>query len=176
MLLCVVCYLGHGLGFRAFNLWSVLVYSVLQHLLAITLLRAGPQDLPAHSSLPLWLTAAYVLVGGLMGASDEGFAISAMQAGVDALLLAVFSFGVLKLRDFPQRFNQTYAALVGISLLFTLLSWPLLGALPDALSNQLSLAQIGLLVIVLWNLVALGQVLRSALEVGAGVGLVLAVV
>ena len=75
----------------------------------------------------------------------------------------------------PRRFIQTYAALLGVNLLLALLSWPLFAMAPmDPAATTLSAAQIGLLVVLLWTLIAQGQVLRSALELGAGLGLLLA--
>ena len=42
-----------------------------------------------------------------------------------------------------------------------------------AAANELHPAQIGLLALLLWSLVAQGQILRRALEVSAGMGLLL---
>lgn len=153
------------------------VHAVLHQIFAICLLRAGPQDLPADSRLPIWLAAAYVVVGGLVLSSEVGFGEGAAQAGLDALLLAGFTWALLRFRGFSERFNQTYAALVGINLLLALLSWPLFAMAPmDPAATQLNFAQIGLLLALLWTLIAQGQVLRSALELGAGLGLLLAFV
>lgn len=153
------------------------MFAFLQQLLAIALLRAGPQDLPADPQLPLGLAAAYALVGGMVLSAELGFGLGMAQAGLDALLLAGFTLGVLKVRGYPERFLQTYTALLGVNLLLALLSWPLIGLTPiEPEAARLSLAQIGLLVALLWSLVAQGQVLRTALETGAGVGLLLAFV
>ncbi|MGK0674626.1 MAG: hypothetical protein ABWU16_08220 [Halothiobacillaceae bacterium] len=149
--------------------------ALLHQFLAICLLRAGPQDLPVHPRLPIGLAGAYVLVGGMVLASQLSFAEGAAQAGLDALLLAAFVWGVLRFRGFPERFIQTYAALLGVNLLLTLLSWPLFAMAPlDPASTRLSAAQVGLLLVLLWTLIAQGQIWRSALEVGAGLGLLLA--
>ncbi len=151
------------------------VHAVLHQLFAICLLRAGPQDLPVDPRLPVWLAGAYALVGGMVLSSRLSFAEGVAQAGLDALLLAAFAWGVLRFRGFPERFIQTYAALLGVNLLLALLSWPLFAMAPlDPAATQLSAAQIGLLVALLWTLIAQGQVLRSALELGAGLGLLLA--
>ncbi len=153
------------------------VQPVLQQLFAICLLRAGPQDLPADARLPLWLAAAYVVVGGWVLSSELGFGVGAAQAGADALLLAAFTWALLRFRGFSSRFNQTYAALVGINLLLALLSWPLFAMAPmDPAATPLSLPQIGLVVALLWTMIAQGQVIRSAIETTAGIGLLLAFV
>ena len=148
---------------------------LLRQLIQLCLLRIGPEDLPGDARLPWVLAAGYVLSGGLLFMAEEGFASGMMQAALDAALLAGFVWAALKMREHPARFNQTYAALMGVSLVISLLSWPLLSAVPTevAAANELHPAQIGLLALLLWSLVAQGQILRRALEVSAGMGLLL---
>ena len=147
---------------------------LLRQLLELCLLRIGPEDLPGDARLPWVLAAGYVLSSGLMFMAEDGFAIGMAQAAVDAALLAGFVFGALKMREHPERFNQTYAAMVGISLVISLLSWPVFSAVPTELvANELHPAQIGLLVLLMWSLIAQGQALRRALETSAGMGLLL---
>jgi len=147
---------------------------LLRQLFELCFLRIGPEDLPGDARLPWVLAAGYVLSGGLVFMADEGFAVGMAQAAVDAALLAGFVWGALKMREHPERFNQTYAAMVGISLVISLVSWPLLSAIPSELvANELHPAQIGLMAVLFWSLIAQGQVLRRALDVGAGVGLLL---
>ncbi|HES75632.1 MAG TPA: hypothetical protein ENO09_01340 [bacterium] len=147
---------------------------LLRQLIELCLLRIGPEDLPGDARLPWFLAAGYVLSGGLLFMADEGFAAGMMQAALDAALLAGFVWAALKMREHPERFNQTYAALMGISLVISLLSWPLFSAAPaEIAANELHPAQIGLLALLLWSLIAQGQVLRRALEVSAGMGLLL---
>lgn len=151
------------------------MFAVLQQLLAIAVLRAGPQDLPVDPRLPIWLAGAYALLGGVVLSPQLSFAEGVAQAGLDAVLLAAFAWGVLRFRGFRERFIQTYAALLGVSLVLTLLSWPLLAMAPlDPEAANWGAAQVGLLLALLWSLIAQGQILRSALEVGAGLGLLLA--
>ena len=147
---------------------------LLRQLLELCLLRIGPEDLPGDARLPWVLAAGYVLSSGLMFMAEDGFVIGMAQAAVDAALLAGFVFGALKMREHSERFNQTYAAMVGISVVISLLSWPVFSAVPTELgSNELHPAQIGLLVLLMWSLIAQGQVLRRALETSAGMGLLL---
>ncbi|MEW5839102.1 MAG: hypothetical protein AB1717_09745 [Pseudomonadota bacterium] len=146
---------------------------LLRQLLGLCLLRVGPEDLPADTRLLGGLLLAYLFSGGLMFMQEDGFVVGAAQAGMDAAMLAGFVWVALKLREHPARFIQTYAALLGISLVFTLLSWPIFNALPEEFGNEWSAAQIALLLALLWSLVAQGQVLRRALETSAGVGLLL---
>ena len=146
----------------------------LRQILGLCLLRVGPEDLPANTRLLTGLLLAYLLSGGLMFMQEDGWLVGVAQAALDAALLAGFVWLALKVREHPARFTQTYMALIGISLVFTLISWPIFNALPQEFGTQWSPAQIALLLALLWSLVAQGQVLRRALEVGAGVGLALA--
>lgn len=147
---------------------------LLRQILGLCVLRTSPEDLPADPRLAWVLAAAYLLAGGLIFMSEDGFLQGMAQAAVDALLLAAFVWLVLRWREFPERFVQTYTAMLGVSLVFTLVSWPLLEAMPEELGAEMSLPQVGLLLVLLWNLIAQGQVLRRALEIGAGAGLGLA--
>ncbi len=147
---------------------------LLRQLIQLCLLRIGPEDLPGDARLPWVLAAGYVLSGGLLFMAKEGFASGMMRAALDAALLAGFVWGALKMREYPERFNQTYAALLGISLVMTLLSWPVFNAVPDEMvADKLHPAQIGMLALLLWSLIAQGQVVRRALDVNAGMGLLL---
>ncbi len=150
--------------------------SVLRQLFNLCLLRAGPQDLPGDPRLPLWLAGGYAMVGGLVLSSEVSFGEGVAQAALDAVLLAAFAWLVLRVRERPERFNQTYAALVGINLVIALLSWPLFAMAPGEVGATLSPAQLGLLAVLVWNLIAQGQALRSALDTSAGIGLLLAFV
>ncbi|MEW6444828.1 MAG: hypothetical protein AB1479_02170 [Pseudomonadota bacterium] len=152
------------------------MYTLPRQLLDLCLLRVGPQELPGDARLPLWLALAYVLVGGIVLSAENGFGEGMAQAALDAALLAVFVLSILRVRERPQRFNQTYAALMGINLVIALVSWPLLVISTDQVAATLSPAQMGLLAVLVWNLIAQGQVLRSALDTSAGVGLLLAFV
>jgi len=147
---------------------------LLRQLIELWILRIGPEDLPGDARLPWVLAAGYVLSSGLLFMAEEGFALGMGQAAVDAALLAGFVWVALKVREHPERFNQTYAALLGISLVISLLSWPLLGAMPSEwAANELHPAQMGLLALLVWSLIAQGQALRRALDVSAGMGLLL---
>jgi drug/metabolite transporter superfamily protein YnfA len=147
---------------------------LLRQLIALCLLRIGPQDLPGNPRLLWILAASYILSGGLMFMDKDGFATGMMQAALDAVLLAGFVWVALRVREHPERFNQTYAAMMGINLVITLLSWPVVSAAPiEVVANELHPAQIGLLALLVWNLIAQGQVLRRALDTSAGVGLLL---
>lgn len=147
---------------------------LLRQLIELCLLRIGPEDLPGDARLPWLLAAGYAFSGGLIFMQEDGFVAGMMQAALDALMLAGFVWVALRVREHPERFTQTYAAMVGVSLVISLLSWPVISMAPtEVWANELHPAQIGLLALLVWSLIAQGQVLRRALETSAGVGLLL---
>ena len=143
--------------------------ALIRRFAAITVLRAGPQDLPASRLLLRLLILLYVVSNGVMLESLYGLGQALMQATAGAASLLLFTL-ILLWRRYFTRITQTLTALFGIGILFTLMFWPLLAvdALPDDLRTLLTL---GLLA---WSLLAMGHVLARALEWPLAGGFVLA--
>ena len=98
------------------------VQQFLRIFLDIVLWRRGPQDLPA-SGLLVWLTlGAYVLVSAVQLAlmHESGSMWLVFMVG-DPLLLAAWTWLVLKLYGHAERFQQTLAAVFGTGALLGML-------------------------------------------------------
>lgn len=143
-------------------------------------LRASPADAPWSWT---WLATVLgiSLVADLGSArvlqvQDNVAARSLLGSGVVLALLWL----ALHLRGRPGRFVQTGIALVSCATVFSLLMLPVaLGVgQPPASAEQLSPLQAMLawtaLAIVLWKLLVDGHILRAALDVRAGLAMVLA--
>jgi hypothetical protein len=134
---------------------------------AIALGRRGPQDLPAVGILLPLSIAAYVIVSVAAGAILPQLRPRlALQVLADAGFLAVWYWLLLALAHRRERYLQTAAALFGLQ---TVLAAPNIFSawlLQQAPSN--SMWRLAALVIALgvliWTVIAIAQVLRSALE------------
>lgn len=151
----------------------------------LVLLRRGPQDAPyAPGLVPALAAVALALdawAGSIAPASaiaDARVALAAVGAALAGLLGA--SAFVLGLAGRQARFVQTAVALLLIEIALGLLSLPfvlMLGNLPAAGTTPApgqALATFGVLAIGVWQLLVRGHVLRHALEVPLGRGVLLA--
>lgn len=143
--------------------------------LQLALLRRGPQDLPASGALLFLLAVAGTLVGAANGNHLFGGLQPALGANlVDLALTLLMLFVLLQFNAHVERWLQTSTAFIGLGLLaglaMLLVRWP-----AEAL-GVLDLAMLVDLVVAVWLHVALGNVLRHALEIPlmAGVLIVLA--
>ena len=143
----------------------------------IALWRRGPQDLPAVGILLPLTIGVYVLIsialGELMPQLRSGWA---PQVLADAGFLALWYWLLLQLARRRERYAQTAAALFGLQTVLAapsiVFAWLLQRFANDAL--WLTLAYSGALAVLVWTLVAIGHVLRSALERSLGLCLMLA--
>jgi len=150
------------------------VPALLQFFWQLGLLRRAPQDLPASTALLGVLLASNLLLGTVMMAAQFGgvgsaFMASALDAGVVAGLL----YAALRFSGHPGRFVQTLAAMYGITLMFSallaVLQWVAVTL------NLEVLAAFASLVLLAWVHVALGHVLRHALDMDLWAGIVIAI-
>lgn len=141
----------------------------------IALLRQGPQQLPASSAL-LWLAlAAHWLTGviGILGiaALSPGEAMLAALVGTLAMVGVVH--GLLVLHGYLSRVVQTLTAVAACEVVLGLIDIPVTawfnmgGTLAD-LAILLSWLILG------WNIAIIAHILRHALGVTMGVGILFA--
>ncbi|MEN8174554.1 MAG: hypothetical protein ABFS23_02240 [Pseudomonadota bacterium] len=151
--------------------------SLIQFFFQLCLLKARPQELPASPVLLALVAAINVLVGIAVAAGSLGDTLTGLLASlVDAALLALVLWILLKAWGHPARFLQTATAAFGVSAMISVLSLPLQLLVIDAGDEPGVLASIAglmFLVLVIWLQVALGNVLRHALGTSLlfGVGL-----
>jgi len=139
------------------------------------LLRRRPQDLPASTPLTVLLLLVNLVVGTVGSGQMFESAATALSANVlDAALLAVLLGIALQLRGHLERWQQTYACFLGIGALVGLAM--LLYRLPLNLLALDELVDTLNLILVIWAHVVLGHVLRHAIQVPLGLGVVVAFV
>jgi hypothetical protein len=150
------------------------VPALFQFFWQLGLLRRAPQDLPASTALLGVLLAANLLLGTVVMAAQFGNAGAAFMASLlDAAVVAALLYATLRFSGHPGRFVQTLSAMYGITLMFSavlaLLQW-------FAVTLNLEvLAAFASLVLLAWVHVALGHVLRHALDMDLWAGIVIAI-
>jgi hypothetical protein len=152
--------------------------SLFRFFLQLCLLRTRPQDLPSSEVL-LGLTAAVnVVIGAVVVTPTLGSPMTALMASLlDTLVLGGAVWLLLRFRDHPARFVQTATAALGVSAVIAVLSLPLQWMLPadaESVTGTAEAASLLFLVLIIWLQVALGHVLRHALDVSLALGIGLA--
>ncbi len=149
---------------------------------AICLLRAAPQELPASRVLLGFTLLSYLLFSWLLAVPDYGQVRAFQVALLDTALLIVFVQALLYLLARGARILQTLTAMAGSGSLLGLLALPLvLWGQPSQADGQVSgLLLYAWLLLLVWNVLVAGHILRHALStslgIGAGVALLYALV
>jgi hypothetical protein len=151
------------------------MWVLFQFFVDLALLRRGPQDLPASSALLGLAALLSVAIGTINGATLFGGVGPSLGANlVDLVLSMGLLWALLRLRDRSARWLQTAAAFLGLGVLAGGIM--LLVRTPAEMMGVVQLAILVDLVVAVWLHVALGNVLRHALDMPllAGVLIVLA--
>ena len=135
--------------------------------LRISIFIDSPSSLPAGMAcIPLTLLV-YVITGVWWLADVQGVTAVLVQICLEVGILYAISFMVLKFRKKTERVLQTMSALIGSSLVISLVSMPVLSLLPEAPGeneiNALTL-QVNLLLL-FWNLAVISLIFKRAFEV-----------
>lgn len=153
--------------------------ALLVYFVRLCLLRAGPQDLPA-SPILLWLAlGANLLAGVLLVAGVRADLGLAMVEGLaDSLLLLSLLWLALRLQGLGARFLQSATALLGSSALLALVALPPLALTVPAGQSTTPVSELAallLLVVIGWNLLVFGHILRHSFGLSLALGFGLAV-
>ncbi len=140
--------------------------SDLLKLLALLLLKSAPQDLSYSPTLTVQLLAAYVLsaVVVLQSTLNPDNLFAGILLGL--FVQFVFAYTVLTALNHQPRFLQTFCALIGVSMLFNLLSWPVFSILADSSSADSMKANMSLMFLFLisWEVLVKAHIFKHALE------------
>jgi hypothetical protein len=149
------------------------VPALIRFFVELCLLRRAPQDLPASPllfRLALVLDLAVGLLVGLM--SRQPFMADLLQGLTEIALLLGTLYGALRLTGHPGRFLQTATALLGCGALIGVVVLAPLSLNPggDSESGAAAFGAFVLLLVVVWNLLVTGHIIRHSFGVGLGVG------
>jgi hypothetical protein len=148
--------------------------ALLKFFIDLAFLRRAPQDLPASSSLLALFAIVSIVLGVANGAQMFGGIRAALGANLlDLALTLGFVYALLALTGRPARWLQTATAFIGLGVLAGLVMLVVRGLTePMGVTDIAVLAD---LVVAIWLHVALGSVMRHALDLPllAGVLIVL---
>ncbi len=139
--------------------------------------RRGPADVPASTTLLVVLALLYWIGSAVQSRIAYGPGRFLGPATLDLALTLAFFAVVLAVTGRRQRYRQTVGAVLGASILLTpplllLLCVPDPAALPAGLD---ALLRVAMLALVVWYVVVVGSIMRSALDCGIAAGMALSV-
>jgi hypothetical protein len=150
-----------------------LLYSLTQ----IALLRKDPSDLPSSAASVAVFVLAYALADVLVG-RVAGFESVLPRTALDLALTLPFFWLLLALTRRSHRFPQTLNAALGVYVLLTpvIALLLLLLRLPDGSGRAIGvIVNASYTLFVIWYLLIVGHILRSALGTGLVTGFAIAV-
>ena len=138
----------------------------LQKFLALLILKTAPQDLPYSQRLTVQLAALYIFSGivVLQTTLNPEDMLGGLILGL--VIQLAFTYLVLQALNRSARFVQTFCAIIGVSVLFNLMSWPILSVLADeaALESLQSSMSLLFLLLISWEVLVKAHIFRHALE------------
>lgn len=140
--------------------------SDLQKLLALLILKAAPQDLHYSRQSPMRYAMAYIVSGVfvLQTTLNSDDMVEGLLLGL--IVQYLFIYLVLRALNYNARFAQTFSAVLGVSILFNLLSWPVFyGFTGEVIDESLtSLMSLIFLLIISWEVLVKAHIFKHALE------------
>lgn len=134
----------------------------------ICVFASGPERLPNRSGCILLTVFSYFLLGFALVDEQRDYSTVASQIIFELALLALVTFGGLKWKSMLNRFGQTWSALIGINLIISAVTLPVIYLLSSAGGPE-TIAQSKLVYItmlmVFWNLAVLSQIFKRAFDV-----------
>ena len=146
--------------------------ALIRFFVELAILRRGPQDLPASSTLLSLAAVLNVLIGSANGKALFGTVGAALGANLlDLVLTLLMLYLLLQFRGHAARLQQTTTAFFGLGALAGLV---MLLIRPAAeLLGAPQVAMLVDLVLAIWLHVALGSVLRHAIGVPLLAGVII---
>ncbi len=159
--------------------------TLAQTLTRLMLLRAGPQDLPAAPGVLQIAVVLYLLgtIGKLLLINP--FLAAFAQALLSIVVLWAYLRVILNARKIPERFTQTFSALLLTSALIGIFMLGPLSALTPMLLQIAeggdienlevpAMAAYAWLGLSIWGLTLAGHIFRHALDTSLGIGIMVA--
>lgn len=144
-------------------------------ILAIMLLKAGPQHLPYSVSLCAMLALLYLATGVLVLTTSMTIGHSAASMLLDVAVLFSFSYFCLSLLQLKARFVQMVSSLAGIGIVYHLLAWPLFIQIHSVQAQEQSakISALLMLLLISWQVLVFAHVFRHTMQMSMGRALAL---
>lgn len=149
------------------------LYSI-KHYSLMCLLLSGPARLPA-SPYPILLTGfVYFMLGLSLVGEQRSYFTVCLQISIELLMLALISYAMLRWKRLRSRLQQTFAALLGITVVFTLVTIPIYRAVSDGGVVENSLLSYIIYAIQIWNLAVLSLIFKRSFEISTQLSAIIA--
>jgi len=151
-------------------------YKTLRNLfLGLCLLKKGPKDLPESKALLQMAGFIYFISGTILISTDAPLVDALAQAFIEALLVALFVYGLTQFFSVPHRFTQAITAIYGSGAIITALSLPSAFLLQLQATNAEAARFSGLilLLIVCWSFVVMAHIIRETIQKNLATSLLL---
>jgi hypothetical protein len=139
----------------------------LKYYLRICLFLSSPSELPHHAPSVLLSLAAYFIVAVIMLGGQYSLGVIIGYLAVELVMLYLITYLVLNAQKRLQRLLQTLSALIGSSLIVSLVNLPFALMLPDAPEQaaQDEAVMHILRILLFWNLAIISLIFKRAFEV-----------
>ncbi len=138
----------------------------LHQYLWLSLFRSTPASLPPNPGTLGLTLGAYLLVALVLLADVRSIPSIMMQVGIEACILCLATYFILKYLDKTERLVQTMSALLGVNLVIAFFSIPVFKMLPPSTADEISPITLNISLLVLfWNLAAISLVFKRAFEI-----------
>jgi len=135
--------------------------------LRICMFMASPASLPPGLNCIMLSFLAYLVTGLLWLSDEQGVPAVVTQIILEISILYAFTVIILKFRNKIARLQQTLSALIGSSLIISMVSIPVLSMLPEASPegqiNGFTL-QVNLMLL-FWNLAVISLIFKRSFEI-----------
>lgn len=135
-------------------------------ILAIMLLKAGPQQLPYSVQLLVTLILLYLASGVLVLTTSMNTGQAAANMVLDVAVLCSFSYICLSLLRYKARFVQMVSALAGTGIVFHLIAWPLFLQIHNMQPQEqgAKISALLMLLLISWQVLVFAHVFRHAMQ------------
>jgi hypothetical protein len=151
--------------------------ALLETFLQIIMRRRGPEDLPDSQFLLVATLLAYMLAQVPVAAALYGWSTTSLQAILlDAALLMVCFWLLMKATGRIARYRRTMTALLGTGTLLAFVQAPLvlLSKFTGVAGQPPMGPALGLLALVIWSIIVQAHIASRALSTSFGIGLLVA--
>ena len=146
----------------------------LKHYLLMCLLLSSPARLPANP-FPMLLTGfVYLMLGLFLVGEERSYLTVCLQILIELLMLGLISYTLLRLKRLHNRLQQTFAALLGITVVFTLFTIPIYRVVSDSGLVENSLLSYFIYGIQIWNLAVLSLIFKRSFEISTQLSAIIA--
>jgi len=131
------------------------------------LFLSSPSRLPYSPASIVYSLLVYILIGDLLLGQERGLLSIIIQITVEIIILFIITFSMLKLRKKPERLLQTLSALIGVSMIISLVSLLIMSILPEG-NNADDINPVVLqinLILLLWNLAVISLIFKRAFDI-----------